>query len=110
MSGTRVGGAVIAFDSAGVTMLEQRRDLAVLWDLRVRPDLRARGIGAMLFRAADTWAAGRGCAEIRVETQNTNVPACRFYARQGCSLRAIDRFAYPHRPDEIQLLWDRFLT
>src|SRR5215211_4443708 len=32
-----VGGAVIAFDTPGVRMLEGRRDLAVLWDLRVWP-------------------------------------------------------------------------
>jgi hypothetical protein len=29
--GARVGGAVVAFDRAGVEMLEGRRDLAVLW-------------------------------------------------------------------------------
>lgn len=32
---TRVGGAVLAFDTAGVDMLGGRTDLAVLWDLRV---------------------------------------------------------------------------
>ncbi len=34
-----------------------------------------------------------------------NVPACRFYAKQGCVLGAIDRYAYPDHPDEVQLLW-----
>src|SRR5690242_439011 len=33
----RVGGAVIAFDTPRLHMLEGRRDLAVLWDLRVAP-------------------------------------------------------------------------
>lgn len=45
-----------------------------------------------------------------VETQSTNVPACRFYARQGCTLGAIHRFAYPALPHEVQLLWDRDLA
>ena len=31
-AGRRVGGAVVAFDTAGVSMLEGRGDLAVLWD------------------------------------------------------------------------------
>ncbi|MGH9236393.1 MAG: hypothetical protein ACRD3G_00005, partial [Vicinamibacterales bacterium] len=32
-----VGGAAIAFDTPELTMLEGRRDLAVLWDIRVSP-------------------------------------------------------------------------
>jgi hypothetical protein len=47
----------------------------------------------------------RECRQLKVETQNINVPACRFYARQGCVLGVIDRFAYPTLPDEVQLLW-----
>jgi GNAT superfamily N-acetyltransferase len=49
--GRRVGGAVVAFDTPGVEMLEGRRDLAVLWDIRVAPEARGRGVGAALFRA-----------------------------------------------------------
>jgi len=104
-NGSLVGGAVVAFNSAGVTMLEGRKDLAALWDIRVSPDVRRQGVGAALFHAAAVWATGRGCRQLKVETQNINVAACRFYAHQGCALRAIQRFAYPERPDEIQLLW-----
>lgn len=35
----------------------------------------------------------------------TTWPACRFYARQGCTLGALHRYAYPTLPDEAQLLW-----
>ena len=38
-----------------------------------------------------------------------NVAACRFYASLGCELGAINRFAYPSLPDEVQLLWYREL-
>ncbi|HEX8391976.1 MAG TPA: GNAT family N-acetyltransferase [Longimicrobium sp.] len=107
--GARIGGAVIAFGSDDVHMLEGRRDLAVLWDLRVAPDARGRGVGARLFHAACGWAAARGCRWLKVETQNINVGACRFYARQGCVLGGINRFAYPGLPDEVQLLWYRDL-
>ena len=109
VDGARVGGAAVAFDTPGVDMLEGRRDLAVLWDLRVAPEARGRGVGAALFRAAEAWAAARGCTRLKVETQNVNLPACRFYARQGCVLGAIHRFAYPDLPHEAMLLWYRDL-
>jgi GNAT superfamily N-acetyltransferase len=104
-AGRRVGGAVVAFDTAGVSMLEGRGDLAVLWDIRVHPAYRSSGIGPLLFRAVEAWARDRNCRTLKAETQNTNVPACRFYRRMGCELAAIDRFAYANLPDEAQLTW-----
>ncbi len=103
--GNRVGCAAIAFDTPGVNMLEGRRDLAVLWDIRVAPEVRGSGIGTAMFKAAEAWAISRGCREIKVETQNINLPACRFYQSQGCELRSINLFAYPSLPNEVQLLW-----
>lgn len=103
----RVGGAALANDTPGVDMLEGRSDLVVLWDLRVAPEARGRGVGGALFRAAVEWARARGCTQLKVETQNVNVPACRFYAHQGCVLGAIDRHAYPALPHEARLLWYR---
>jgi GNAT superfamily N-acetyltransferase len=108
--GRRVGGAALACDTPGVEMLEGRRDLAVLWDIRVAPEARGRGVGAALFRAAEACAATRGCLELKVETQNSNVPACEFYARHGCELRAANCFAYLELPGEIQLLWYKELA
>lgn len=105
----RVGGAVIAHRTAGVDMLEGREDLAVLWDLRVAPHTRGRGVGSALFHAVEEWARERGCVELKIETQNVNVAACRFYARMGCVLGAINTRAYPSHPTEAQLLWYRSL-
>jgi ribosomal protein S18 acetylase RimI-like enzyme len=101
----RVGGATVAFDTPELTMLEGRRDLAVLWDIRVSPDARRQGVGSALFERVEALAQLHGCQQLKVETQNTNVRACRFYERQGCQLRAIHRAAYPELPQEIQLLW-----
>lgn len=56
-------------------------------------------------RSVEAWARERGRRTLKVETQNTNVPACRFYRRMGCALGAIDLFAYAHLPDEVQLMW-----
>jgi hypothetical protein len=52
-----------------------------------------------------TWAQLHGCRQLKIETQDTNARACRFYERQGCRLETIHRAAYPELPEEIQLLW-----
>jgi hypothetical protein len=85
------GGIPIAFqvsevfdvvaDADGGARLEARRDAVV------------------------SWARSRGCLQLEVETQNTNVAACRFYAQRGCVLRTVQRGAYPELPAEVQLLW-----
>lgn len=105
-----VGGAAIAYDTPALGMLEGRVDLAVLWDIRVVPSMRRRGVGRALFEAVETWALARGCRQLKVETQNVNAAACRFYARRECVLRAAHRHAYPEFPDEIQLLWYKDLA
>jgi GNAT superfamily N-acetyltransferase len=110
VEGRRVGGAVVAFNTPGITLLSGRKDLALLWDIRVSPQNRGQGIGSALFLAAEAWARARGCRGLKIETQNINVPACRFYARQGCALSEVHRFAYLKFPDEIQLLWYKELT
>lgn len=101
----RIGGAAIAWNTPGVNLLQGRDDLAVLWDLRVHPGYRRHGVGARLFDHAVNWSRQRGCRQLIIETQNINVAACRFYERQGCWLGEVNPFAYPHLPDEVQLLW-----
>jgi GNAT superfamily N-acetyltransferase len=105
VGGQLIGGAAVAYDTPGLEMLEGRSDLAVLWDIRVVPAMRRHGVGSALFKAVKAWASARGCRQLKVETQNINMAACRFYARHGCELRAVHRDAYPEFPDEIQLLW-----
>ena len=105
----RIGGAVIAYATPNLDMLEGRGDLAVLWDLRLDPEFRRMGAGKALFAASEVWARERGCRLLKVETQNINVPACRFYAAQGCVLGSINRFAYPDHPQETQLNWYKAL-
>jgi GNAT superfamily N-acetyltransferase len=103
--GARVGGAMLAHSTRGVWMLGGREDVAVLWDMRVAPQQRGAGVGSALFRAAEAWARARGCDWLKIETQNVNVAACRFYRKMGCTLGGVDRFAYPDLPGEVQLLW-----
>jgi len=102
------GAAAVAHNTPGVNMLEGRSDLAVLWDIRVHPDRRGQGVGAALFGEAVAWARERGCTQLKIETQTANIGACHFYARMGCRLGAINRFAYagdPAAAEETMLLW-----
>lgn len=110
MEGRCIGGAVVAYDTPGLDMLEDRGDMSVLWDIRVAPEARGKGVGSALFRAAEAWSKTRGCRQLKVETQNINVAACKFYARQGCVLASVRRFAYRWLPDETQLLWYKDLN
>jgi ribosomal protein S18 acetylase RimI-like enzyme len=83
---------------------------AALWDLRVAPELRGRGVGSALLAAAEARAVAAGCRRIRIETQSNNVGACRLYAARGYGLESVRRHAYPELPDEIQLVWSKALA
>jgi GNAT superfamily N-acetyltransferase len=107
--GRSLGGATLALGTSGLHMLEDRSELAVLWDIRVVPRARGRGVGRALIGAAETLARTRGYRELKVETQNVNVPACRFYAALGFQLRVVREDAYPECPGEAQLLWYKAL-
>lgn len=106
----RLGGAAVAWNTPGLFMLEERQDLAVLWDIRVQPEHQGKGVGSQMFAAAEAWAISKRCQYLKIETQNINVPACRFYQKQGCVLGGINKFAYPDLPDEICLMWYKDLA
>jgi GNAT superfamily N-acetyltransferase len=109
-NGVVVGAAAVAWDVSGLDPLEGAGDVAVLWDIRVRPSHQRKGVGRRLFEEAARFAKSKGCRALKIETQNVNVRACRFYAAMGCSLEAIDRMAYgsPQQAEgEIMLVWVR---
>jgi GNAT superfamily N-acetyltransferase len=99
----RVGGAVLI--PPGEDAVAREPGVAVLWDLRVSPPRRRDGVGSALFKAAVSWARGKGLSQIQAETQNVNLAACRFYERMGCRLVSADANAYPEFPDEIRMIW-----
>jgi ribosomal protein S18 acetylase RimI-like enzyme len=87
-------------------------ETAFIWNLMVDLDFRRQGIGSRLWhlavRAAQAWNA----RAITLETQQTNIAACRFYARMGCRLVGLDESLYGNvseAPDapitEIALFW-----
>jgi GNAT superfamily N-acetyltransferase len=106
--GQTVGAATLAFDTPGVLAGEGRRDLTVLWDIRVQLGMRRGGIGRILFDHAVEWTRKKGCKRMKIESQNVNVPACRFYVKQGCELGNIDCYGYVGSPQvahEVMLVW-----
>jgi len=101
----RVGGAVVIVDDPQIDLLRDCPACALLWDLRVAPDARRQGIGTALLDAAERRARERGARTLRVETQDVNVPACRFYHAHAFRLERAIPGAYAALPNEVQLLW-----
>ena len=65
-------------------------------------------LAADYFCRAAEWAKAGGCSQLKVETQNINVAACKFYASRGCHLGAINRYGYVNCEEakhEVMLLW-----
>ena len=103
-----VGAATIASRDKEVHMLAGRNDLAVLWDIRVDDAHKHQGVGQALFNMAVDWSRKQGLVKMKIECQNTNIPAVRFYHKQGAVLAAIDEHAYDHElkdRHEAQLIW-----
>ena len=109
--GKIIGGLAIACRNPEIVnnrILMGIDDLAVVWDIRVLPNYRRQGIGTKMFGKAIEWSRNKGYKQLSVETQNTNVPACKFYIKQGCRLGGINRYAYYHNisySNETQLEW-----
>ena len=105
----RVGGAVVIVDDPQIDLLRDCPSCALLWDVRVAPDARRQGVGSALLEAAEQRARDRGARSLRVETQDVNVPACRFYHAHGFRLERTTHGAYAELPNEVQLLWRKAL-
>ncbi|MEO1214094.1 MAG: GNAT family N-acetyltransferase [Bacteroidota bacterium] len=100
-----IAGITIALKTQGLNMLEGRNDLAVIWDIRVKPEYRNKGIGTLLFQQAIDFSQREKCKTLKIETQNININACRFYAKQNCYLGGIHANAYEEFPSDIQFLF-----
>jgi ribosomal protein S18 acetylase RimI-like enzyme len=70
-------------------------------------DYRRQGLGRRLWHRALGFARQAEVRAILIETQNTNVDACRFYAQMGCQLAGLNEIYYTndglHR--EVALFW-----
>jgi ribosomal protein S18 acetylase RimI-like enzyme len=87
--------------------LQSWNDTAFLWNLMIDLDYRGQGLGRRLWHRALDFARQSDVRAIMIETQNTNVPACRFYARMGCELVGINEVYYTNdgSATEVALFW-----
>lgn len=103
-----VGALTLAGPTEGMHMLAGRSDACVLWDIRVADERKHQGVGQQLLDSAVAAARAQGYRQMIIECQNNNVPACRFYRKQGAILGKVDRYAYYSDPEirnEVQLIW-----
>lgn len=105
---TPVGAITIAGTTKGMDMLNETPGACVLWDIRVADGYKHQGIGQRLFDMGKAGAKTDGYSVMIIECQNNNVPACRFYRKQGALLSKVDMNAYASEPDvadEVQFVW-----
>ncbi len=63
-------------------------------NLYVYAPWRGQGIAQRLFSAAVQWAREKHRIGLGLETQDNNLPACRFYARMGMTLGGANTMLY----------------
>lgn len=103
-----VGAVAVASRDKEVNMISGRDDLAVLWDIRVVDAYKHKGVGQALFNMAVNWSREQGLVQMKIECQNNNIPAIRFYHKQGAVLSVIDEYAYYNESEyrhETQFIW-----
>jgi len=103
-----VGAATVVSRTKEINGCEGRDDLAVLWDIRVEDTYQRQGVGQMLFDLAVKWSREQNLSQMKIECQNNNVPAVKFYHKQGAVLSTVDEYAYYNELEyrhETKLIW-----
>jgi streptothricin acetyltransferase len=79
-------------DYIGIAICEPMAWNSSFWvrELHVHPEARGRGVGRKLVDALKIQALAQNCRVVICETQNTNVPAIRFYRSVGFRLEGVD--------------------
>ena len=104
-----IGAVTAASKTKEIRMLDNRDDLCTLWDIRVDDAYKNMGVGTELFKMVVDWSRRNGLKQIKIECQTNNVPACKFYAKQGAVLRKFDEYAcvdfHDVREHEMEVIW-----
>lgn len=69
---------------------------AFIDDLAIDRIHRRHGVGSLLMDAAVQWSKEKGLNGVSLETQDSNLLACRFYLKYGFKLGGIDTKVYTH--------------
>ena len=92
-----VGQIVLRKDWNGYAFIE---------DICVAAAARKNGIGTALMQKAEEWAKDIGLKGLALETQDNNLAACRFYAKYGFVIGAVDTMLYRNSGDrEYAVFW-----
>ncbi len=86
---------------------QAREDAAVLIAALVAPELRGRGMGTELMRAAERFVCDRGLHAIVLGVEDSNPRARRLYERLGYEVIGADNFPYLGAPDSNPGVWMR---
>ncbi|MUT68555.1 GNAT family N-acetyltransferase [Paenibacillus sp. NEAU-GSW1] len=80
---------------------------AYVEDIGVSKNWRQMGIGTKLLEKAVQWAKQNNHIGLMLETQDVNVSACRFYARNNFIIGGVDRMLYSKFPtaNEKAIFW-----
>ncbi|MDJ1630814.1 GNAT family N-acetyltransferase [Bacillus velezensis] len=67
---------------------------ALIEDIAVAEDYRKNGVGTALLHKAIEWAKENHLCGLMLETQDINVSACHFYAKNNFVIGAVDTMLY----------------
>ncbi len=78
-------GVVVGFVWVGVLAREFQRDryVGLVRDIYVAPNHRGKGLGKVLLRHAERFAAERGATRMTLEVTASNTAAVQLYKKQG---------------------------
>jgi len=76
-------------------------------DVAVKRVMRLKGVGRKLLEVAEMWAKSRNLKGFMLETQDSNLIACRFYIKNNFILGGIDNTIYSNSEGnkDIALIW-----
>lgn len=83
-----------------------------VWEFHIDSDYQKQGIGRQLMEQMARVGREAGCRVMVCETQNTNVPAIRFYRGVGFEVGAVDLSYYSNKDTtdfEVAVFMKRFI-
>jgi ribosomal protein S18 acetylase RimI-like enzyme len=98
----------------GIAIAENREwnNSLWVWDFHIDGEYQGRGIGTKLMNAVVKQAQEGEFRVVVCETQNTNMPAIRFYRKLGFEIDGVDLTYYPEkeiRAGEVAIFMKRRL-
>lgn len=88
-------GAYDGGKCVGLAILQQAfMRYMYLYDLKVDPDCRGRGVGRLLIEKCKEVAVQEGYKGIYTQGQDNNLGACRFYLKTGFEIGGLDTRVY----------------